>query len=263
MISTAIILAGGLGTRLRSEVPDLPKCMAPVNGKPFLAFVIAYLQKEGIKHFVFSLGYKSDVVIDYVNQNYPQLQKTFVVEQEPLGTGGAIQLALKEVRDKNVLIVNGDTLFNVDLKQLSNEHLNKHADCTIALKHLTQFSRYGTVLLNEDSSIKAFEEKKYCEDGLINGGIYALNRQQFLSIHFPSQFSFEKEFLERYTGKLQFFGMESDHFFIDIGVPEDYKLFQDYSNLVLSKDKYKDASSSNVDFDIAEVVIEFIENIFD
>jgi D-glycero-alpha-D-manno-heptose 1-phosphate guanylyltransferase len=263
MISTAIILAGGLGTRLRSEVPDLPKCMAPVHGQPFLAYVIAYLQKEGITHFVFSLGYKSDVVIEYVNKTYPQINKTFVVEEEPLGTGGAIQLALADVKDKNVIILNGDTLFNIDLEQICKEHLTRNADCTIALKHLTKFSRYGTVQLNEDYSIKAFQEKKYCDDGLINGGIYLLNTAQFLSKKFTGAFSFEKEYLEKFTGHLKFFGYESNHFFIDIGVPEDYKHFQEYSNLIFSKAKHDSDSSTNIYFDFAEAVVEMLDKIFD
>jgi D-glycero-alpha-D-manno-heptose 1-phosphate guanylyltransferase len=265
MISTAIILAGGLGTRLRSEVPDLPKCMAPVNGQPFLAFVIGYLQKEGIKHFVFSLGYKSDVVIEYINHNYPQLHKTFVVEDEPLGTGGALQLAVSGLQDKHVVIVNGDTLFNVDLKYLCEKHLDLKADCTIALKHLKEFSRYGTVELNEDSTIRAFKEKKYCTEGFINGGVYVLNIHQFLLKAIKPSFSFEKEFLEKYTGILKFYGIKNDHFFIDIGVPEDYKLFQSYSNLILSKQKY-DADAppaASGHFDIVDAVIEMIDKIFD
>lgn len=237
MISTAIILAGGLGTRLRSEVPDLPKCMAPVNGQPFLAFVIGYLQKEGVKHFVFSLGYKSDVVIEYINHNYPQLHKTFVVEDEPLGTGGALQLAVSGLKDKHVVVVNGDTLFNVDIAQMYTRHVSKKSDCTIALKRLQNFSRYGTVEVNKDHRILKFQEKKPCKDGYINGGIYMLNLKVLQHNKLQPPFSFEKEFLEAKVENLGFYGYKSNSYFIDIGIPEDYKKFTAHSKTVLNKAK--------------------------
>src|SRR4051794_35544816 len=99
-IREAIILAGGLGTRLRSAVPDLPKCMAPVNGIPFLAFVINHLQSQGITHFIFSLGYKSETIIDFLNRDFPALLYKTSVEEEPLGTGGAVKKACKMAKDK-------------------------------------------------------------------------------------------------------------------------------------------------------------------
>src|SRR5450432_2007636 len=106
-ITEAIILAGGLGTRLRSAVPDLPKCMAPVAGKPFLFYVINHLQKQGIDKFIFSLGYKSEVIIEYTKAQYPKTSIQFTIEEEPLGTGGAIKLAASKATDKNVLVLNG------------------------------------------------------------------------------------------------------------------------------------------------------------
>src|SRR5215212_11354956 len=102
MIREAIILAGGLGTRLRDAVPDLPKCMAPVAGRPFLSFVIDYLRMQGIERFVFSLGYKSHIIEEFLRKEYPTLNYTSVIEHEPLGTGGAIQLALKKANSNDV-----------------------------------------------------------------------------------------------------------------------------------------------------------------
>ncbi len=124
-IEEAIILAGGLGTRLRSVVPDLPKCMAPVDGKPFLTFVINYLRRHGIKHFIFSLGYKSEMIIEFLERDFPKLMFKTCIEEEPLGTGGAIKKALSMAKDNHVLIANGDTLFKVDVELLSGIHTLK------------------------------------------------------------------------------------------------------------------------------------------
>src|SRR5450432_2574794 len=141
MIEEAIILAGGLGTRLRSVVPDLPKCMALVAGKSFLAYVMAHLQKQGIRHFIFSVGYKSKSIIDFVNKEYlpsgthgTGVDFQFSIEEEPLGTGGAIKLSCEKVSDHNVLVCNGDTLFKIDVRKLNNFHVQHNADCTLCLK---------------------------------------------------------------------------------------------------------------------------------
>jgi D-glycero-alpha-D-manno-heptose 1-phosphate guanylyltransferase len=123
----AIILAGGLGTRLRSAVPDLPKCMAPVNGKPFIGYVIDYLRKQGVEKFILSLGYMKEAIIDYVAQHYPTLQVQFAIEEEPLGTGGGIYLSCTKATEKNVFVTNGDTLFDVNLTALLARHTETNA----------------------------------------------------------------------------------------------------------------------------------------
>ena len=188
MIKEAIILAGGLGTRLRSVVADLPKCMAPVNGIPFLHFVIEYLQKQGIEGFIFSLGYKSESIIEYLDEQYPTLNKQYAIEAEPLGTGGAIKLACKLATGDNVFILNGDTMFRIDAEWVSAFHHSNGADCTLSLKPMENFDRYGVVDLNEDSSIASFNEKKYYDRGLINGGVYALNVTRFLEEDLAEKF---------------------------------------------------------------------------
>ncbi|MBL7702106.1 MAG: nucleotidyltransferase family protein [Ferruginibacter sp.] len=250
MIKEAIILAGGLGTRLRSVVSDVPKCMAPVNGVPFIHFIIIYLKKEGVERFIFSLGYKSDIVIDYVDKTFPDLDIEYVIENTPLGTGGAIKLACSKVKSADVLIINGDTLFNINLKDLSEFHHTKKADFTVALKEMRNFSRYGSVEINNDYSIRAFHEKKFCEKGFINGGVYALNVNSFLHEPLPDVFSFEKDFLEKNTGKKKFYGLECEYYFIDIGIPEDYDRFIRDFNLIFDKSKYhkKDTSDYATDF---------------
>lgn len=221
-ITEAIILAGGLGTRLRSAVPDLPKCMAPVAGKPFLSFVIDSLRMQGIKDIIISLGYKAEVVEAYLKEKYPTLSYKCVVEKEPLGTGGAIQLALQSSQTENVLIANGDTLFKLDLSQLSVLHTERFSDCTLALKPMQHFDRYGVVQVDENDCIVSFQEKKQYTEGLINGGIYLLRKKAFFEKALPEKFSFEKDYLEKYTSNGSFYGSKQTGYFIDIGIPEDF-----------------------------------------
>jgi len=226
MIKEAIILAGGLGTRLRSVVADLPKCMAPVAGKPFLYFVIEHLLKQGIDRFIFSVGYKSEMIIDYVNAQYPDLDKQFSIEAEPLGTGGAVKLACSVASEDNVLVLNGDTLFKIDVECLSAFHSSNSADCSLCLKPMNDFNRYGVVELNEDASIVSFREKQQYDFGLINGGVYALNVESFTKEDLPQKFSFEKEYLEVFFDKRKMYGLLQDEYFIDIGIPEDFERAQ-------------------------------------
>ena len=227
MIREAIILAEGLGTRLRSVVADVPKCMAPVNGIPFINFVITYLKNEGVSRIVLSLGYKSEIVIAHIEKTFPksEIEIDFVIEETPLGTGGAIRLGCSKIKGEDVLILNGDTLFNIDLEKFSEFHRKCEADFTVALKELKQFNRYGTVEIDHSFAITAFKEKTYCEEGLINGGVYALNVKSFTRESFPEVFSFEKNYLEKYVGTKKFFGKSYEYYFIDIGIPEDYKRF--------------------------------------
>ena len=222
LISTAIILAGGLGTRLRSVVSDLPKCMAVVNNRPFIDYVIDYLQKQGITHFIFSVGYKADHIIQHIQSNYPQLKADFAIEDHPLGTGGAIHYACQCTNEINTIIVNGDTLFKVKLSELTQMHISHNAECTLSLKDMHDFERYGVVTQNENNQITGFKEKQYYKFGRINGGVYALNIPAFKQHPFPAAFSFEKDYLEAYHHKGLFWGYTTDEYFIDIGIPEDF-----------------------------------------
>ncbi|MDE3236799.1 MAG: nucleotidyltransferase family protein [Bacteroidota bacterium] len=226
IIKEAIILAGGLGTRLRSAVPDLPKCMAPVKGKPFISYVIDHLQQQGIEQFILSLGYMSEAIIKFIQQEYPGQSFIFSVEEEPLGTGGAIRLACDHCSEKNVLVTNGDTMFSVNVDAVALAHVQQNADCTLALKPMQQFDRYGVVETNATQRIVSFKEKQYYENGLINGGLYILNREQFCKENFPEKFSFEKDYLETFITQRKMIGVVQDAYFIDIGIPEDYQRAQ-------------------------------------
>lgn len=233
----AIVLAGGLGTRLRDVVPELPKCMAPVAGRPFLAYVIDALRLQGIQRFVFSLGYKADIITDFLKTAYPTLDYTTEVETEPLGTGGAIQLALSKCKGETVLVANGDTLFKIAIWGFEKVHLENNSECTLALKPLQNFSRYGVVEM-ENNRITSFKEKQFYKEGLINGGIYLLNKAKFLQRKLPQKFSFETDYLQKFVTEKQFFGSVQDDYFIDIGIPEDYAQAQkDFQKPILDLSK--------------------------
>jgi len=221
-VTEAIILAGGLGTRLRDAVPDLPKCLAPVNGKPFISYLIRHLEQQGIKYFIFSLGYRSEDFIKCIAELLPSCNYELVIETEPLGTGGAIQFAGTYARIENVLVVNGDSLFKADVSALAEFYTAHDSYCTLALKPMENFERYGAVELNPDDTIASFREKQFYDKGLINGGVYILNIKRFLAQMFPDKFSFETDYLQEYYSHGKIHGMIQDAYFIDIGVPEDY-----------------------------------------
>lgn len=226
MIKEAIILAGGLGTRLRSAVPDLPKAMADVAGRPFLAYVINHFSRHGIERFIFSLGYRHEVIEDYLSREFSSLDYTCPIEEEPLGTGGGILKACSQSASENVIVANGDTLFAVDIQQLAAFHQSRNADCTLALKPMHNSDRYGVVETNADGRITSFKEKKWYAESLINGGVYTLNIPRFREATLPGKFSFEKDYLETFTANHKIYGSVQDRYFIDIGIPEDYQRAQ-------------------------------------
>ncbi len=219
----AIVLAGGLGTRLRSVVQDLPKPMAPINGKPFLAFVLEYLKKQGITEIILSVSYKHELIQEYFKDEFYGVKIHYNIEKELLGTGGAIKDALKFVKNE-VYVLNGDTFFDIDLKKLV---LNSSKIC-IALKQMQNFDRYGTVNVDEQGIVTSFEEKVFKKQGLINGGIYLLKKDIFDEFSLEKKFSFE-EFLQENYKSLKIQTQIFDDYFIDIGIPEDYQKFFTYS----------------------------------
>jgi D-glycero-alpha-D-manno-heptose 1-phosphate guanylyltransferase len=224
--SVAIILAGGLGTRLRSTVPNLPKCMAPVAGQPFLYYVINHLRMQGIHKIIFSLGYMHHIIEEWLAKEFSTMDYEICIEEEPLGTGGAIQLALHKASAENVFVANGDTLFRFNAAELLQTHKKNNAECTLALKPMLEFDRYGVVELDKKNIITSFKEKQYYKKGLINAGLYLINKKHFLQKKFPSKFSFEKDYLEKFVGAQKFSGIAQNKYFIDIGIPEDYNKAQ-------------------------------------
>jgi D-glycero-alpha-D-manno-heptose 1-phosphate guanylyltransferase len=223
----AIILAGGFGTRLRQVVSEVPKPMAPVNGRPFLEYVFDYLKKYGIEHAVLSVGFMADPIRQHFGAEFNGISVGYALEHEPLGTGGAIKLAMDVCTSDHVLVLNGDTLFDVNLTAFERFHKENEAEVSIALRHLSHVDRYGTVKVNEEQRITGFAEKSAVTgEGYINGGIYLIDRRMFKELIFPDKFSVEKDFFELYYERLRMFGFASDSYFIDIGIPEDYQRAQ-------------------------------------
>lgn len=219
----AIVLAGGLGTRLRDVVNDLPKCMAPVNGKPFLHYLLQYLSAQGVKHVVLAVGYKREAIMQHFGAMYLNIGIQYSVEEEPLGTGGAIKQAMTLVSD-GAYVLNGDTFFDIDLCALRDFYFDTTSHIALALKPMRNFSRYGSVI-RQGERIVSFEEKKRLNHGLINGGAYFLHKRVMEETG-EQKFSFEKDVLEKQVSSQMFCGKIFDNYFIDIGIPEDYARVQ-------------------------------------
>ncbi len=218
----AIILVGGQGTRLKSVVSDVPKPMAPIRETPFLQYVLDDLAAQGVTRVILSTGYRHEVVEAYFGTSYQSLNVAYSVEETPLGTGGAIRKALQQVTQPDVLVLNGDTLFRVNLSAMNEFHRTHRADLTLALKTMSDCSRYGRVE-TEDHRVTQFKEKMVGQPGSINGGVYLLNESVFPVLEqLPEKFSFEKDFLEAHYRSLRVLAYLSDAYFIDIGIPEDF-----------------------------------------
>lgn len=225
IIMDVIILAGGLGTRLRSVVSEVPKCMAPVAGKPFLWYLLEQLRHYPVSRVILSVGYLREAVIDWVEAHradYP-FEFRFAVEEEPLGTGGGIRLACGMAEESEVIVLNGDTFFDADLCALADARRGSGASIALALKPMRDFDRYGSVVLNDDGKVLEFKEKAHCDEGLINGGVYAIDITSGVLEGHGERFSFEKEVLEPLCAEGALCGIRQDGYFIDIGIPADYE----------------------------------------
>ena len=227
MEKEAIILAGGFGTRLQGVVKDVPKPMAPVKGRPFLTYILDYLIEYQYSKVILSVGYLHEKIEEYFGNQYKSLEIDYAVEIEPLGTGGGILFAMSKCVSDNVLIINGDTMFKVDLNEFEQFHAEKNGLLSIVLREVEDVSRYGSVTIGDDNLIVLFAEKQVTFGrGYINGGVYLINRDLFQKYPQPQKFSFEKDLMTRFYRQELFYAMPSDGYFIDIGIPEDYSRAQ-------------------------------------
>lgn len=221
MIKEIIILAGGLGSRLKGVVNDIPKPMAPINGIPFLKYLLEDVHQYGIERIILAVGYKWEVIQEYFGDEFMGMEIVYAIEHEPLGTGGGIKNAMKHLNHSDFFLLNGDTFFKVDLRTLETHYNTNQSDLCLSLKAMTNFDRYGTVTL-KGNRITAFQEKKQMEKGLINGGVYALNKRIFDLAKDQKKFSFEADIMEAGLEQFKVYGFVTDAYFIDIGIPEDY-----------------------------------------
>ena len=229
MLNTAIILAGGMGTRLKTIISDLPKPMAPIMNVPFLTYQLNYLKHFGIKKVIFSVGYLSEKIIAHYNQSFENISIEYSIEKNPLGTGGGIRMAMSNLKEDLVLILNGDSFFDLNLEQFYNLHLEQKAEFSLALRYVNNSERYGNIEFNSSHQITSFIEKNQLnQSGYINAGVYILSKKLYLQNTKPDiNFSIEKEFFEKQLNQLIIKGFEFKDYFIDIGIPEDYLKAQD------------------------------------
>lgn len=219
---SAIVLAGGTGTRLKSVVSDRPKVLAEFHGRPFIAYILDGLRDAGVARAVISTGFMASMVRDTLGASHGPMELVYSHESSPLGTGGAIRLALPFTAGDTVLAMNGDSLCDVDFEALVADHETSGAAATLTLTRVEDGARFGTVALGPDRVVERFEEKR--PDGgpaWINAGIYALSRRFIESIAEDVPVSIERDVMPSWVGH-GLRGFEGGRRFIDIGVPEDH-----------------------------------------
>ena len=226
----AILLCGGMGTRLRSVVSDRPKPMADICGKPFLQYLLEMLRDKGITEVIFALGYMGEMIEEYFQDGSAfGLKIAYSYEEDPLGTGGAIRNALPKIMEEEVLVLNADTYFPMDYQGLYRFHQENDGDFSLATRAVPDISRYGAVRRDAAGRILAWNEK--LEDGgqplagEINGGIYVMKKSLIAEIPEGKQ-SLEQDCVPKWLSEgKRIFGLPFDGYFMDIGIPKDYQQF--------------------------------------
>lgn len=223
---TALVLAGGLGTRLRDVISDVPKVLAPVAGQPFLVHLLTYLRRWGIRDIVLCIGYKGEMIQEKLGDGTRWgVQIRYSQETRPLGTGGAIRNAEPLITSDPFLVLNGDSFIEADLQEFLDFHLSHCASLSILLTQVSRSNRFGSVVLGEDGQVRAFREKAG-RSGWINAGIYLMNRSVLASMSLGERMSLEYDAFPSYVGK-GLHGMRCDGRFIDIGTPASYRRAQE------------------------------------
>jgi D-glycero-alpha-D-manno-heptose 1-phosphate guanylyltransferase len=221
MTFEAIVLAGGFGTRLRHVVPDLPKALAPVAGRPFIDFLLESLAAAACKRVVMAVGYRRELIIEHLGSRFAGIEIAYSVENEPLGTGGATRDALAQLRSSEAIVLNGDTWMDLDFAAMIAAHRSVDARVTIAVREVADVARFGAVEVDQ-GRVTAFADKGRSGAGLINAGAYVLERDLFEQDQLPRAFSLETDFIGPNLGHLSPLAFRTEGTFIDIGVPDDY-----------------------------------------
>lgn len=227
----AILLAGGLGTRLRSVVSDRPKPMALIEGKPFMEYVVHELSRYGIRDIVFAVGYKGTMVEEFFGDGKAfGITASYAYEEELLGTAGAIKNAGKQIYEDWFFVLNADTFYQLDYRRLMEVRDRRSLDFALVLRQVPDVSRYGRAVLVQDMLVEFNEKTTRPAPGTINGGVYLMKRELLAEIP-EGKVSLENEMIPKWMGMekagRRLGGIVNDGYFIDIGVPEDYYHFQE------------------------------------
>jgi len=227
----AIVLCGGLGTRLGDLTKHTPKPILEVAGKPFITYILDQFQNSPVSEVILAVGFRSDKVKQLIGDNWRGMPIRYSYEENPLGTGGAIKAAMKLYALKEAFVLNGDTFLNVDFEKLLSFSKSRNSKLVLSLKVMPNSSRYGSVIFDENHFIKAFTEKSLLNQiGYINAGVSYVNYSCFESIQ-ENAFSFEKEILVKSANQINAVGFITDGYFIDMGIPEDFAKAQiDFSD---------------------------------
>ena len=223
-MTIAVILAGGMGTRLKSVVPNLPKPMAPIKGRPFLEYQLNYWVEQRVSGFVVSVGHMKEIIMSHFGTNYRSTPISYAIEEEPLGTGGGMLLAAKRLNEP-FLLLNGDTFFEVDLVELLKQHTERKADLTFSLYRTKENSRYMGVEISEIGKIITLNSEREKQGQLVNGGVYMVNPDILKNTQYEEgkKLSLEDDIVPDLMVKgANIFGVEYSGKFIDIGIPADY-----------------------------------------
>lgn len=223
-MTVAVILAGGLGTRLRSVVPNLPKPMAVVRDKPFLEFLLEYWAGQGISKFILSIGYKRELIINYFGREFSGIPISYIEEEKPLGTGGGLLLAAQNLTEP-FLLLNGDTFFDVELDCLISFHKSKGSNLSFTLFRANESDRYGGVVLDACDRVMSLDSSKCKIGALANAGAYFVDPHALKSdsLTVGKWYSLEGDLIPNLLANgVNMFGFEGGRQFIDIGVPQDY-----------------------------------------
>ncbi len=216
----AIVLAGGFGKRLREVVPDVPKPMAPVAGKPFLEILLYALARKGFGRVVLSLGFMAEKISGHFREQFAGMELVYVVEDHPLGTGGAVRLALANCQQDHVFVFNGDTFLDLEVDAVERLWQERHHPIMVG-RAVPDTKRYGR-LLTAHGRVTRFAEKGVTGPGLINAGCYVFDRYQLDGFVLPQAFSLETDFLVDAVRRMPVDVFVTEGLFIDIGIPEDY-----------------------------------------
>ena len=226
-VSEAIVLAGGLGTRLRPVVSDVPKPMAPVAGRPFLSYVLDYLEAQGMRRVILSVGYRHEVITDFFGRRSGSLRIDYAVEKEPLGTGGGLRQALEFSEAPFVFALNGDTFLKLNYRAMAGAaEASASLTLAVALRMVEHADRYGRAVLS-GGRVQGFAASGSQGPGLVNAGVYLMSRDLFDRFPVPAKFSFEADFMQVRTAEIQPVAFVCDGPFIDIGVPESFQQSQE------------------------------------